>query len=61
LQNKRKKVNLQYRKGHLIQSYGKANTPIPKIFEDAIVQLTERFKTNPTITWSKQKYDIINK
>ena len=28
LQHKRKRINLQYRKGNLIQSYGKANSTV---------------------------------
>jgi len=44
MQHKRKRINLQYRKGNLIQSYGKANTPVVEIFEEATNILTSRFK-----------------
>jgi hypothetical protein len=59
LQHKRKRINLQYRKGNLIQSYGKANTPVIEIFEEATNILTSRFKKYPTIDWKKDKYDFI--
>lgn len=59
LQHKRKRINLQYRKGNLIQSYGKANTPVIEIFEEATNILTSRFKKYPTIEWKKDKYDFI--
>jgi hypothetical protein len=59
LQHKRKRINLQYRKGNLIQSYGKANTTVIEIFEEATNILTSRFKKYPTIEWKKDKYDFI--
>jgi len=59
LQHKRKRINLQYRKGNLIQSYGKANTTVLQIFEEATNILTSRFKKYPTIEWKKDKYDFI--
>lgn len=59
LQHKRKRINLQYRKGNLIQSYGKANTPVIEVFEEATNILTSRFKKYPTIEWKKDKYDFI--
>ena len=59
LTNKRKKINLQYRKGNLVQSYGKANTPVIPLFENAVEILTQRFKKYPTIEWKKEKYNFI--
>ena len=59
LQHKRKKINLQYRKGNLVQSYGKANTPVVEIFEEPTHILTERFKKHPSIEWIKDKYDFL--
>ena len=59
LQKGRKKINMQFRKGNLIQSYGKANTPIPKEFEEPIKIITERFKHYSQLTWVKTKYDVI--
>jgi hypothetical protein len=59
LQHKRKKVNLQYRKGQLVQSYGKANTVVPKLFEEAICYLTNKFKKYSNLEWRKEKYDFI--
>ena len=55
----RKRINLQYRKGNLVQAYGKANTPVNNIFHDASVILTNRFKHYSTIEWKKEKYNII--
>lgn len=59
MQFNRKRINLQYRKGNLVQSYGKANTPVNNIFNEASLILTNRFKHYPTIEWKKEKYNII--
>jgi hypothetical protein len=59
MQLKRKKINLQYRKGNLIQSYGKANTPVNKIFEEAIGILNKKFEKYSNMSWSKVKYDFL--
>lgn len=59
LQHKRKRINLQYRKGNLIQSYGKANTPVIQTFEEPTNILTSRFKKYPTIEWKKDKYEFL--
>lgn len=61
LQNKRKRVNLQYRKGNLIQSYGKANTPVLESFIGAIDLLSERMKNFSNLEWKKEKYDHIGR
>jgi predicted RNA-binding protein with RPS1 domain len=59
MQNKRKKINLQYKKGKLIQSYGKANTPVIKDFEGAIDILNKKFLNNIDLQWQKEKYDVL--
>jgi hypothetical protein len=60
LQSGRKRINLQYRKGNLVQSYGKANTPVnDEIFQKASDILSERFKENTPLEWKKEKYDIL--
>lgn len=60
LQTGRKRINLQYKKGTLVQSYGKANTVVPEdVFGKATQVLTDRFKTEPNIMWKKEKYDFI--
>jgi len=59
LQHKRKRINLQYRKGKLNQSYGKANTPVATIFEKAMEILTKRFESHPSIEWKKEKYEFL--
>lgn len=61
LEYKRKKVNIQYKKGELIQSYGKANTTTPDEFKDAIDILTGRFKKHSDVEWKKEKFDFLNK
>jgi hypothetical protein len=60
LTHKRKRINLQYRKGNLVQQYGKANTPVVEIFNLAVETLTNRFKSHPSIEWKKEKYDFLN-
>lgn len=60
LQTGRKRINLQYRKGNLIQSYAKANTPVPQeIFSEAIEILNKRMEKYSNLEWFKQKYDIL--
>jgi hypothetical protein len=59
LQHKRKRINLQYRKGNIVQSYGKANTPVDNIFEEASNILSNRFKKYTNLEWKKEKYDLI--
>jgi hypothetical protein len=58
LHHKTKRINLQYRKGDLTQSYGKANSPVESIFGEALIILNERFSKYPEIVWKKEKYDI---
>ena len=60
LQNKRTRINLQYRKGALVQAYGKANTQVKNIFDEAINILTKRFKKYSDLSWTKEKYDFIS-
>ena len=61
LQLEKKKINLQYKKGRLIQMYGKANTPVQEdIFKMASEILTSRFEKIPDIAWKKEKYDFIS-
>lgn len=59
LQYKRKRVDLQYRKGSLVQSYGKANTPTQDVFTEAISVLSQRFKKYANMEWKKEKYDFL--
>ena len=60
LSNKRKRINLQYRKGFLTQQYGKANTPVPESFSKSIDILTERVKSHLNLEWKKEKYDFLH-
>jgi hypothetical protein len=59
LTHKRKRINLQYRKGNLLQSYGKANTPVDIFFNESVKILNERMTKYPDIQWVKEKYDFI--
>lgn len=59
LQSELGTVDLQYKKGKLIQSRGKANTIVPEELKGAINQLTDRMMNNPDIKWTKEKFDII--
>ena len=60
LQHNRKRINLQYRKGKLNQSYGKANTPVDSNFNEAIQILNNRFEKYPNFDWKKEKYDFLS-
>ena len=59
LVHNRKRINLQYRKGNLVQQYGKANTPVIDIFNSAIEILNSRIKSHSNIDWKKEKYDFL--
>ena len=59
LQHKRRRINLQYRKGNLVQSYGRANTAVIPLFERATQILTDRMKKYNHLEWYKEKYDFI--
>lgn len=52
-------INLQYKKGKLVQSRGKANIDVADTFKQAVNILTERLMTNPDIKWIKEKFDIL--
>jgi hypothetical protein len=60
LQHKRKRINLQYRKGKLVQSYGKANTAVLPVFNNATDVLSDRFSKYTNMEWKKEKYDFIS-
>lgn len=61
LTHKRKRINLQYnRNGNLLQSYGKANTPVDAFFNDAVEILNKKMSKYSDIEWTKEKYDFIN-
>jgi hypothetical protein len=53
-----KKVDLQYQKGKLVQSYGKANSPVPDIFNEALTILNDRMEKYTTLTWEKEKIQL---
>lgn len=55
-----KRVNLQYRRGMLNQSKGKANTTTPKEFGDAVEILSVKMSKYNEVTPKKMMYDIIN-
>lgn len=60
LRNNKKRINLQYRKGSLVQSYGKANTPTHEIFLEPISVLNRRLEKYIELTWKKDRYDFLS-
>ena len=44
----------------LVQSYGKANTPIPAEFTEALKIINDKMLNYQNIIWEKIKYDIID-
>lgn len=54
-----KRVNLQYRRGKLMQQFGKSNTPVPILFNESIKILNKKMSKHPDIFWKKEKYDFI--
>lgn len=57
--NKRKRINVQYRKGSINQQYGKANSDVPELFKTPVEILTKRIRKYPNIEWDRLKYDFI--
>jgi hypothetical protein len=56
---KNERINAQYQKGQLIQSYGKANTPIKDgHFKTALSIMTKRVLSFANISWRKEKFKI---
>ena len=59
LAHEKRKVDLQYQRGKLSQSFGKANTPVPmEIFGEAIRDLNERMSKYDTLKWEKEKVPV---
>jgi hypothetical protein len=56
----KKRINLQYRRGMLNQSKGKANTNTPKEFKEAVEVLNQRMGKYKDVSPKKTSYDFIN-
>jgi len=61
MKNNRTKINLEYKKGNLIISFGKANTPIESHFSEAINELNIKMMKYSDMVWEKEKYEYIFK
>jgi hypothetical protein len=57
--NKKKRINVQFRKGTVNQQYGKANSNVPELFIKPVEILTNRIRKYPKLEWDKIKYDFI--
>jgi hypothetical protein len=55
-----KRVNVQYRKGKLVQARGKTNIDLPSEFERPVEILSNRVVKYADLSWKREKYDIIN-
>jgi hypothetical protein len=55
----KKRVNLQYRYGLLVQSKGKANIPVPKEFKDVIEIINKKMLKYQDVTPKKIEYDFM--
>lgn len=55
----KKRINIQYRRGCLNQNRGKANTDMPKEFNEAVSIFTQKMTKYEDILPHKEKYDII--
>lgn len=60
MKHEKKRINLQYKNGNLIQMYGKANSVVDVVFEDAVNVLNNRMSDNHKVAWIKEKFDILN-
>lgn len=55
----KRKVDLQYQRGKLQQSYAKANSPVPMdVFGGAITELSARMMKYSTLKWEKEKIPL---
>jgi hypothetical protein len=59
LSSGRKRIDLQYRKGKLVQAYGKANTPVKVEYQNVINELSNRMVNYVEIELKKDKYDFL--
>ncbi len=60
LMYRNRRINMQFRKGNLVQAYGRANSPVKKeIFSEAMDILSLRISKFPFLIWKKEKYEII--
>lgn len=57
--HKRKRINLQYRKGCLTQQYGKANTPVDALFNKSTQILNKKMSEYSGLVLKKEKFDFI--
>ena len=57
----RTKINLEYKKGSLIMSFGKANSPVETYFNPAIGEISKKMMKYSNMVWSKEKYEYISK
>lgn len=57
----RTKINLEYKKGNLIMSFGKANSPVESYFNVAINELSKKMMKYSNMVWEKEKYEYITK
>lgn len=55
----RKRVNVQFRKGKLVQARGKANIDLPEDFTEAVDILSKKLLKYQELSWKREKYDII--
>jgi hypothetical protein len=58
--HKRKRINLQYRKGCLSQQYGKANTSVDVLFNKSIQILNKKMLEYSGLQLRKEKFDFIS-
>ena len=55
------KIDLEYKKGVLIMSFGKANTPVESYFKPAIEKLNTKMSKYSSLIWEKEKYEYISR
>lgn len=61
MKHNRTKINLEYKKGILIMSLGKANTPVEPHFNLAINKLNLKMMRYSDMVWDREKYEYILK
>jgi hypothetical protein len=59
LRSNKGNINLQYKKGHLVQQRGKGNITINESYQDAIDVISKKLLENSDIMWTKEKFDIL--
>lgn len=61
MEHNKTKIDLEYKKGCLTMSFGKANSPVESYFTTSITEISKKMMRYSNMVWSKEKYEYILK